>query len=639
MKFPPRFLFPAFCFALALALSFAISRSLGPSPSADVPAEPRRTISKHRQNLAIHTGSRADRLRRQIGSRPSGEWAEIWSEFADQATIEDLQTLAGPPLLGPAGEWNNFSLRDAMLDASAREELALRSSAGLVTAPAEIAALAESDPAAAWQALGRLNRSDLALSALRTMARHNPAEALDRFLAMPTPVAKHWHDSNADSQSRVYLTPIGGFFGGWARHDPQAAVAALAKLPPGLRTEATVGLALTWAYHDGPAAIRFLLGYHSPGSNSRTLPGRLDVMLRASLRTHPRETAELLRGDKQLREHLLTLYNLSVVTPAWFRADPDGLLAWWVEGKPESSSLIDLMSHSLAAEPEAVARLMRGLARHGEAVGAHYLHIVDERAPELAQELADELGLSAPDPHYHLWGDPARGFDSWLAALRETGDPDAALAATGLSRSNAVSLTALAIRHVPERAAELKSWISASWIGTDHHHRSTLARLWPELAETAQAASPSPAPAPFVFPYGAFHYDPATAAATLLDADPGPADVTKAVEALAPQDPQAARAWLANLPSGPARDAGALVLAKLEARRDPIGVLRGLVDSPLGDSESRAVWENSLRRLAATGGDWELWLSRAPQVRGLSPNLADSLAFDARLFERLRGND
>lgn len=650
MKSPQPFLLPTLCFAIAVALGHAGRHAFAPTEPEVEALDPGRMVSSQRQRQDHSAVASLDRLQRLIAVRPSDEWSALWDEFAGQAVIEDLQTLAGPPMVGREPGVDSTPTRDPVLEALAREELALRATGDPPTSPAAIGALAEADPAAAFRALERLNRSDLALAAWRTMARRDPAGTLDRILTLPNPVDKHWDETRGENRSGVYLTPVAGLFAGWARHDPQAAVAALGKLPPDLRTEAAEGLALTWAFHDGPAAVRFLIDFWRPASDRDTPPGRLDVMLRAALRTHPQETAALMREDPRLRQLLPRIHGFDAVTPRWFHADPETVSATFEEilnqGGTGNTFLRDGLLQSLSAEPEAKARLIRGLVRTGHDIHPRHLRSLEARDPNLARELAHELGMPDPGSLPLASSDPATDFDTWLAALREHGDPDSAQAALGWPDHHLVRLADLAIRFSPKKAEELGTLVPASWMADRQNGRPSLARLWPELdAPRRDGASASSPAGPSISELG-FRYDPVFAAEALLDMTPWPSqsrDLREAIQILGSYEPAHARAWLARIPHWRAREEAWLVIVAGQAGHDPLGTIRELLQSGRSDPPTIAIWQTSLFRLAASGGDWQTWLSRAPQaVRdsqgGRISNharLVDALAAESSLLELL----
>ena len=554
---------------------------------------------------------------------------------AREASAEDLRKL---PLVFQRRRDGLRVQGDDLLQVLAREELAVRAGRPVDLAPESISALAERNPQAAWETLAKNNRTDFSAAALRTLAGKDPAEALRRLQAMPEGAPEPLGDGSRAEARRaaVWHTPLGAIFGAWARRDPAAAAAAVMKLPPADRTRAASHLGMTWSFHDGPAAIRYVLDFDKTGEN---LTGniRLDVMLRASFRTHPSETAKLMAESAMLRKVIGEPPNLYVAVKPWLAADPEGALAWLFDPKNDSGT--DALAWlDLDQNPEIATRIVRGLAAAGSPAADKLLINLYRRDPELSLSLADELGVPLREnpelAKMRIYDDPADACDRWLAALVQHGDPAQALAALSWTSDMACELAVRAARVFPDKTAELAKWVPASSLASANlwrYNYPEITRFWPELAGTLEnPASESSKPA---FPTARFRYDPAAAAESLLTSSPDAKDVKRAVELWAPHDLPAARTWLSRLPESPARQQGELALAKIQTGYDPEASLEILSTSAEGNSSGQ-LWEDALRRLLYAGGDWKTWLARSPESG--RDRLADEIAGEAKLLDLVR---
>jgi hypothetical protein len=633
------FLLPAACFATAWAITFLVSRHSKTDPP-EPPLNTRSSVSNARCSHDAPRKITGEKLAQDFRTRPMSEWPKLWEEFATQATAKDLQTL---PLLPRAGRSLFPSPGEELLQRLGREELAIRAGQPVALSPESFSALAEIDPEAAWKNLEQYNKNDFATAALRTLAQWDPAGTLRRFQAMPVGSSGSGDEGRRAS---VWNTPLGSIFGAWARKNPSAAAAAVMDLPPADRIEAANHVAMTWAFRDGPAAIRFVLGFDPIGQHFESRHIRLDVMLRASFRTHPAETAKLMAENAVLRKAIGEAPCLYVALNQWSEADPESVVAWLLEPPGGSGNRIDSLGYALRCEPQTAARIIRGLAAAGSTEGHRFVEDIYRRDPELALSLADELGIALQDdPDFQrarFFDEPEAACDRWLQALREHGDPDEALAELGWTKEMATHLASRAARVFPGKAAELAKLIPASWLDPANlwrRNNTHLVQFWPELEPYLQYPESRPSDAAEkAFPESDFRLDPATAAEAMLAGPISAVDAARAMELWAPCDPEAARAWLARLPEGEARDAGELAFAKSRAAFDPLPMLDLLTRSNDRDSTTRNLWSTCLRRLVVTGGDWRSWLDRMPLKNKYERrHLADSLAGEERLLEKLRG--
>ncbi len=629
------FLLPAACFAAAWTVArFASGWLIGDSPVEHPPA-PRvfKTSRTHDQPRKQSTEKLADDFR----TRPMSEWAALWDDFARQAAAGDLQELA---LLSSTRRDALDSPGNDLLQMLGREELAVRTGRPMLS-PESFSSLAETDSQVAWESLARHNRNDFATAALRTLAWRDPGGTLRRFQAMPEGLRSPGDESR---RANVWHTPLGSIFGAWARRDPAAATAAVMELPPAHRVQAANHAAMTWAFRDGPSAIRYILDFNKSGKNPYiTRHLRLDVMLRASFRTHPAETARLMEEHAMLREVIGEPPCQQVALRLWYDADPEAVLAWLLEPRNHERDSIYWLFNSLVAEPETAARLIRELSDAGSRAGHRWVKSIYRRDPALALSLAGELGISLlGDPEVErirIADEPADACDRWLEALRRHGDPGEALAALGWTPEMACELAARAARVFPGKAAELAKLVPASSLdATNLWRRGTveIARFWPELAPFLKPLAGNSGTPESSFPDNQFHIDPATAAEALLLTRPGAEDVRKAVERWAPHDFQAARAWLSRIPDDEARRQGEFALVKIQASHDPASALDHLAAHGEPDSATRELWGSCLRRIAISGGDWQAWLDRMPGEEARREDFAGFLERDVRLLESIR---
>lgn len=618
MKTLRSFLLPAACFATAWAITFLVSRR-GETHQSEPPANTRSSVSTARRGHDTPLRITGEKLAHDFGARPMSEWPKLWEAFASQATAKDLQTL---PVLPHTGRSPFPTPGEELLQRLGREELVIRAGRPVALSPESFSALAETDPEAAWKNLERHNHHDFATAALRTLAGRDPAGTLRRFLAMPTGARGPGNESR---RAAVWNTPLGSIFGAWARKYPNAAAAAIMGVPPADQVEAANNVAMTWAFHDGPAAIRFALGFDPVGQHFQSRHIRMDVMLRASFRTHPAETAKLMAESAVLRKVIAESPCLYVALNQWSEADPEGVAAWLLEPPDESRNRIDCLGYALDCEPQTAARIIRSLAAAGSTEGHRYVADIYRRDPEIALSLADDLGIELKDdPEFkraRFYDEPEAAIDRWLEVLREHGDPDPALVELGWTKDMARQLASRSARLFPEKAADLAKLMPTLW-----------------LAPTIPPTTISSENGQHAFPESDFRLDPATAAEAMLSKPVSAGDVTRVMELWAPHDPQAARAWLARLPEGEARDKGEFAFAKIQAPFDPLPMLELLTQPNHKDAPSRNLWSTCLRRLALNGGDWRPWLDRMPEESSYEKSsLRESLEVEERLPEKLRG--
>lgn len=592
-------MFPVACFAIAWAVTRVVTK-----PAPQIANEPAAT--SHRTNHVRRPARRELRqdeiqiLARKIESAPPSEWAGLWHDFSSGITTDGLEQVAksGVTILGPL----------------AKDELAAR--------------------------LGK------EIPGLRAMAYRNPAMALRLFRSAPESVHAEVVDLDESSRGALGHSSLGLIFAAWARRDPQAAAAAIAKLPEQEQRIAAGEVALTWAYRDGPAALRFLLAFNQGGSEAYG-PVRMDLIFRAAFRTDPAGTAKLLREHASLRKAMGTeSCDLAAVRP-WFDADPETVTAWLLEPYPKGDSRADMwLLRSLAADqPEVAARLMRALPPSTDPFNRDQpLALIARRDPELALSLADHFGLDREQLEATVltrnrYYSPGAACDRWLAALRQNSNPDAALAALGGSAKYACELANHAAAHEPELAAQLAKLVPASaLLGSVRWNQQALGKFWPEIAEHFRENDErEDATSAKAFPDSIFQLDPAIGGEYLITHQALTRDnVTRAIEAWAPYDFAAAEAWLNGLPADQARQAGELSLMRHRNDRDPATTLAALAKySEAPDQNTGILWQTSLRRLMIVGGDWQSWLAKMPEGDGKTL-VIESLTEESKLLDLLK---
>lgn len=636
-------LVPVASFALAWTAAFLVSRRADPPPPDEAPA-PRLAAPRPRANQERPRHREVAELVESFRQQATAEWPGLWDRFAAAATVADLEAIAAttqvPRYLTGRRNAGNVPRMLAL------EELAARSELPPADVPGAYATLAERDPEAAWQRLGHHPRSDFAIAVARTLARHDPADTLRRIQSMPEPLVHgRNYESDAGEGGMSARSPLGAVFAAWARHDPAAAAAAVRQLPPADRTHAAGQVALTWSFHDGPAAIRFLLDSGVLDESSDPYITRLDAILRASLRNHGAETARLIVSEPPLRLGS----SMRCIYKPWFDADPDGLMAWVLEEKTTLRDYEELNSTErwnrrgrevldiLACDPHAAATMIRGLAAAGSNHGPAFIPRIRRHDPAVAAELAREFDITLPDVPTRtsrlIDEDPAQACDLWLAALREHQDPEQALAALAWSKSDASTLAHRAAMLFPEKAAELARLVPADALERSRLGRARsspqIGRFWPDLAQAERDPSPPQ------FPISLFLLDPATAADSPLAGTPNQWQVKEVIKGWALYDTDAAMAWLARVPDAAVRQAGEATLFRALAAHDPAAALRIFVENPTSDRTLGHAARSCLRRIMAGGGDWRAWHERIPPAQRPSDRLSDFEA-EARLLEKLR---
>jgi hypothetical protein len=558
------------------------------------------------------------------------QWPDLWAKFADNTSAAGLEDICA---LVPRDQKSYYSPPAvAFLKVLSEEELAVRTRRAKLE-PGAFAALAESDPNEAWEQLKKNNQEALSSVVLRTLAWRNPADALRRWRTLPEGTQR---EGGEDERAVFIPSPAGSIFGAWARRDPAAALSVL----KAERLDGDAELYMSWAFRDGPAALRHIADSDWKDNSNYAM----EIIFRAAFQLAPAGTAKLMRESPVLWKRIGTLR----VFHPWYRADPQGALAWLQTERPRGDSIVfERLSRS---DPAASAEIMRRFPT--PEFGDHFQNIalISRSDPALGAALADEFGLRAQVETYlrkvRIRENPSAACDEWMAAVRQHG-PDGALAALGWSADAARDLAEFAATVFPDKAKELAAVVPASILTSDdeRYRSEKLGRFWPDLA-------PAPyKPTPFTLKEdreAQIARNPASAAEALLTNSPGAEDVWNVTRMWAPYDTAAARAWLDRLPEGSARQAGELALARERAPDDPQEVLKLLsgTSPELLKQYSRdagRLWVTCLQRLVVNNGDWRPWLDRLPPAIktaasqvfiGRDP--AGSLEAEAQLLTTLR---
>ncbi len=566
MKFFRAILIPVLCFIMGWGITFFVSREK-PSPDCEEPTVARRSSSVRMERSASEIRKiTLEKLTADFKTQPMSEWPQLWEKFATKANVADLTAI---PYFAKRKDGSSVRRTTRnLLHMLAMEELAIRSELPLAAVPGAYAVLAENDPEAAWRRLARNNRIDLAIGVVRTLARRDPAGTLARLLSMPK--CMQAPDEFVGEGGMNSGTPLAAIFAAWTRQNPEAAAAAMMKLPRSERPVAII--AETWAYQDGPAAVRFITDFIEEGGEVDHPELRMESILRASFARHPQETAKLIAADAKLRAVMADGQSVRI-RKLWQVVDPAAALRWTLE---EQAGLF-----------------------MGEGMDQH---------------------ITLPEGHtvYRtlINDDPEAECDRWLVELRRHRDPALALTALGWTQEMATALATLASRVFPQKAAELAKLLPASALDAmpaGSKSSGNLRRYWPDLALLPETPPPSNANAPLQpFPEGYFKHDPAAAAEMLLSRPMTESDVTQAVPIWAPHDLAGVKAWIARIPDAELRKHGEWQLLPHRVATDPVGVLEMLVSQKRSGFSYGDVWTKCLRRLVATGGDWQGWLARIP---------------------------
>ncbi len=631
-------LLPSGCFVLAWGAAHLVRTIASVGEAA-----PRRPVVIPARTAPVSAGpDKVAAVREAFAKAAPGEWSALWHDFASHASIADLENASQSAV--------------AILSQLADEELAVRTGK-LSASPGTFAALAERDPDAAWTQAKKTGNDRYTGAVLRILVQRDPADTVQRALKLPEGRPISVDESYAMGLGRTgeVHTPLGSVFAAWARRDPRAAVAAAESLPSRSKHTARREIAVQWAYRDGPAALRFVME-HTPRGNKPADAFRMDYILRAAFYSDPAGTAKLMSETGELRAALGDEGpQLSALKP-WYRADPEGLLAWLRNPGPvkDGRAAMWLISYVVQDNALAAAPLIREFPKAGHPDHARNIAVIARLDPALGRSLADELGLrpqvEAAIEAAAVKADPAAACDRWLEAVSKHG-AHRALTALGWSSEAALELAAYASHALPGRAKQLAAVVPASVLVPNPRYlgsESAIALFWPELAPQAapQISLSQNAPGKedddAIAAKDAFTADPAAAAEAMLAGPAGDIDAAKAVAAWAPHDFAAARAWLSRVPEGPARQQGELTLAIEQAPRDPEAALRFISSQPdAPQKEATKLWTACLQRLVFTGGDWQSWLAKAPaEVQKGSgihgPNPEKVLAGEAQLLTALR---
>jgi len=611
------YLLPALCFATAWIAAAALGKHRAQEPSSTTPLNSRTSSLRPPRDATSNGNARINSITRDFTTLPSEKWAERWNRFASESTVEEMQILVtdGSPILTRI----------------AAEELAVRSTQAPHGVQGALAALAEMDPDRAWNHYLTEDPNGV----IRTLAAKDPQDTLRRLRSVPAlnPVSRY---GELDGAATVWHTPISSLFGAWARTDPSAAVAALKTLPLSDRSTAANGLALTWACHDGPAALRFILEFNKSGNVSyQTRHIRMDVILRTALIRQPEETARMLATHSALREAMRHT-TLTALKPL-YHADPAATTAW-LRDQGEDHHIGDLSEYLFCIDPKLAEDFLTDISAGHGALSSPLVRIA-RLDPDFAEDLASRLGHDAPSLtppafHHRINYRPDLALAEFLEASRRHPSPAATIQSLQWTPEQLYQLASTVANLMPEKAADLATALPASFIAegfardsrsSSYRPRDAVATYWPELAERTPPTVTKPSP-------------PMTNSPTYHP----PGNIATATSRLLEKDPATARSWVSRLDPGPARTSAELTLVRHDATHNPPSALRWLSDRPdLPPSQSAPIWHTAIRRILHTGGDWQSELAKVPEPVRRGPvnrntDFTDSLNDEARLRKILQ---
>ncbi len=592
---------PALSFLLGwLVVSLVVG---GGAPEPEAVERERRPVVRTRATQTSWAGVNPAAVVESFRHRPVGDWSAIWDEFAERAEKEDFEKLIrlSDDSVGVGLRRDARNLPRLL----AQEELAVRAEGPLPPVPGAYAALAEVDPAAAWQAWEQSGRKDLAIAVLRTMAGRDPQGAMEKCRVMPEPWRRAWGYAHDPGEGGINAnSALGAVFAAWVRSDPESAIAASRSLAPHERIAVASDMAESLAFRDGAKAISFMLPFVAASARGSFNEGGWAKVLRASFRKDPAETARMMAEEPAVRRMMDFGRAQRFVLKPWLDADPAEVLDWVMEEESKREKRSSAVFGLVRTDRESASSYLRDLVTAGGQVllGRHlrFLSISD---PGQAEELAREFGIDEdglrPTARYLPSVDPAAACDRWLAQLDQDGDPEQALEALGWRPRELTRLAAIARRSFPERAAKMAQWLPAPEPVTPQREERS-----GDATETRRTC-----------PQSWFALDPAAAAAAWSGQSADGWEIDRAIRALAPYDPEAAAEWLAHLPEGKAKRQGERKLLSQRAMKDPEGVLEELLGSATFQAGTSPVSVDAcLRQIQTRGGDWKAWLDRLPEV-------------------------
>ncbi|HWB02843.1 MAG TPA: hypothetical protein VG796_07435 [Verrucomicrobiales bacterium] len=625
MKSLRTFIFPATCFVFAWVIAHLVSTS-GSSGSSE---RTKRIPASADISRSSGTGSSViGELAKAFESAPMSDWTRLWEKFANNATVSDLENL--PDLAAPGRQRYLGGRGRDVLKLLGQEELAMRTRQAKPVA-AVLASIAECDPEGVWDQLRKYNHEWLSCAVLRTLAWRDPQETLKRWQRFPISTVL-----DDETRTDAPISPSGAIHAAWARRDPAAAVAAMKATG-----EHPIQPLMTWAFKDGPAALRYLADTLRPRGDAKFADAH--IVLRASFQSAPAETARLVNENATLSK-LLKEYHRNVL-PVWFNADPHGAMEWMSREKVFDD---ELETYAIRANPAAAVKRIRSLAAGSDK--SQTIALLAESDPAAAMALADETGgspkVEAALAVIRMKSNPEAACDEWLKLLKDHG-PDEALVALNWTAKSARDLALFAAASLPDKAKELAAVLPASAVtgGDSKFRNERLGFFWPELALPPRSARTG---VQKMLPTTELARNPRGIAEDLLKRPLHGKEVEQALQIWAPHDFAAARAWLNRMPEGEPRLYGELALAKMQAYENPKAVLDQL--STLSEAavekhsnEVLPLWTVCLNSLVASGGDWRAWLDRLPDELKASPGKthirgrpAHDLAADAQLLALLR---
>lgn len=571
-----RILLPLMCFCLSWGVTrhFADRKS---APAAAGKSSITRTPATAPQTVNSPTDPKA--LAARFIAASTVEWPELWAEFAESAKAEDMESLS--QLKPGRNSWMGDD-GTRLLAALAEEELALRGEK-LPATRHGAAALAEHDPEKAWQAVQQARASMVSSAVLRMIAIRDPKAALAKWKTLGPERGPDWTGEND-----VIHSPLGSIFAAWTRRDPSAAIAAAEELRSTDRLTALREIALTLTYQDGPAGVKFIL------ANSLAEGCRIDAALRAAFG----QSAGASRAVAALlAEHPNLLASTGFFIGPWYGTDPEGARAW-VLANSDINGGRHLLFH--LDQQFSLAQIAAAPAKQQD---AHYLSVLYYHAPDQVKALAEKRGIW-PDVEERIrqtegTADPAAPLRGMLDRIKEHG-PDQVLAASPADTAHMDSYLECARRFLPEAVAVLES------VTVPERPR-----------QPGRYMDGSP------IPPEDFAYDPAATARKLQENPVSTWDAWHCVRQWAPYDFQAAKAWVATLPEGAAKDRAEAALLKFDPGQSGEAIAQQMLAADFSSFRRDGVhsvdlqdiaeaWDTGLTRMARSGGDWRGLYAKIP---------------------------
>ena len=425
-----------------------------------------------------------------------------------------------------------------------------------------------SDPKTTLSLAGKLTNSDMRSAvigqAIRDLAKISPEAAMAEVAKLPP-----GHDMQ---------TGFDYLFDTWATKDPQGAVAAAMTLPEGeARQAAFSSIADYWSDKNPQAVLNWAASLQPPN------PKLVDLVMEQVSLNHFDQKFLLANLDKvtdpEARGHVV-----SAVAGAMFEKDPANALDWLGQvetGRSYDDEVRGLFDYLSGKNPAQAVALLPKITDPNDRSAIINNLAKTWGGTDAAAALAWAQGLPDADKSARTaalnsivksWGanDPAAA----VAFIQNSGDLTTYLAivpglAQGLSKSDPQAALTW-VNTLPDGAAkaQAQSNVLVNLSATDFPAAWTYATALPDGAGRDGAMTS--------LVDAQVKSDPAKAVVLLSQFAPGPA-LQNATRDLAyawiRQDPQAASTWMTTLPDGPQRNAAVAQLVGAQAAKDPAGSL------------------------------------------------------------------